>query len=164
MSVKLGWTQPAFFKSLEAQKRIFRHVLERCAEAGDKIVTVHSVRSAKAVLEHIEVYLPPGRGKVVLHWFTGTKSEVKRAIELGCYFSINAEMLANERHISMIKAIPLDRLLTETDGPFTRTGDRISNPADVVLVVDELARLHKKSPQMMNIIIRDNLRRLLVQS
>ena len=122
---------PRFFKSLDAQRRVFQHVLRRCAQAGGKIITVHSIRSAKSVLDLIEAHLPPGRGKIVLHWFTGTKSEAKRAVELGCYFSINAGMLGNERHAPMVQAIPLDRMLTETDGPFTRTGDRPSQPTDV---------------------------------
>lgn len=152
---------PRFFKSLDAQKRVFQHVLRRCAEVGDKIVTVHSIRSAKAVLDHVEAHLPPGRGKVVLHWFTGTKGEAKRALDLGCFFSINVGMLNSERHAPMVQAIPLDRMLTETDGPFTSTNDRPSKPADVASVVEELGRLHCMPPLEVARVVRDNLRVLL---
>jgi TatD DNase family protein len=152
---------PRFFKSLDAQKRVFQHVLRRCAEAGDKIITVHSIRSAKTVLDHIEMHLPPERGKVVLHWFTGTKGEAKRALELGCFFSINAVMLDDERHASMVQVIPLDRILTETDGPFTRTGERASRPADVASVVEALGRLHGLPAADVARRVRDNLRELL---
>ena len=152
---------PRFFKSLGAQKRVFQHVLQRCAQAGDKIITVHSIRSAKAVLDLAETHLPPERGKIVLHWFTGTKSEAKRALELGCYFSINAGMLSNEKHVPMVQAIPLDRILTETDGPFTRTGNRFSQPTDVLGVVEELGRLHELPTIEVSSLIRDNLRVLL---
>ena len=152
---------PRFFKSLEAQKRVFQHVLRRCAEAGDKVITVHSVRSVKAVLDHLEAFLPPDRGKVVLHWFTGTQSEAKRALELGCYFSINAGMLDKERHAAMVQTIPLDRILTETDGPFTRTGERPSQPVDVAIVVEALGRLRGMQAAEMADVIRGNLRALL---
>lgn len=152
---------PRFFKSLDAQKRVFQHVLQRCAQAGDKIITVHSIRSAKAVLDLVESNLPPERGKIVLHWFTGTKNEVRRALELGCYFSINAGMLGKERHAPMVQAIPLDRMLTETDGPFTLSGDRPSQPADVAGVVEQLGGLHGLSASDMARIIRTNLRMLL---
>lgn len=152
---------PRFFKSLDAQKRVFQHVLQRCAQAGDKIITVHSIRSAKAVLDLVEAHLPPDRGGIVLHWFTGTKSEAKRAVELGCYFSINAGMLDNVRHTAMVQAIPLDRLLTETDGPFTRVGERPSQPADVAVVVEALGRLHGLPVAEVASVIRDNLRTLL---
>lgn len=151
---------PRYYKSMEAQQRVFQHVLRRCAGAGDKIITVHSVRAVRAVLEHVEAFLPRSRGKVVMHWFTGTKSEARRAMELGCYFSINAAMLASERHLTMVQAIPLDRLLTETDGPFTRTGDRPSKPSDVAWVVEELGRLHRLPAAHVANIVRDNLRNL----
>lgn len=152
---------PRFFRSIDAQKRVFQHVLRRCAQAGDKIITVHTVRSAKAVLDLVEAHLPPERGKIVLHWFTGTKSEAKRALELGCYFSINAGMLGNDRHVPMVQAIPLDRMLTETDGPFTCTGDRPSRPGDVISVVEELGRMHGLPTSEVASLIRDNLRALL---
>ena len=152
---------PRFFKSLDAQKRVFQHVLQRCAQAGDKIITVHSIRSAKAVLDLVEKHLPPERGKIVLHWFTGTKREAKRALELGCYFSINAAMLNNERHTSMVQEIPLDRLLTETDGPFTKVGERSSNPTDVSLIVEALGRLYKLPAKEVAKLVRDNLRNLV---
>lgn len=152
---------PRYYKSMEAQQRVFQHVLRRCAGAGDKIITVHSVRAVRAVLEHVEAFLPRNRGKVVMHWFTGTKSEARRAMELGCYFSINAAMLASERHLTMVQAIPLDRLLTETDGPFTRTGDRPSKPSDVAWVVEGLGRLHRLPTAHVAKIVRDNLRNLV---
>lgn len=152
---------PRYYKSMEAQKRVFQHVLRRCAGAGDKIITVHSVRAVRAVLEHVDAFLPRNRGKVVMHWFTGTKSEARRAMELGCYFSINAAMLTSERHLTMVQAIPLDRLLTETDGPFTRTGERPSKPSDVTSVVEELGRLHRLPAAHVAKIVRDNLRNLV---
>lgn len=151
---------PRFFKSLDAQKRVFQHVLQRCAQVGNKIITVHSIRSAKAVLDLVEAYLPPERGKVVLHWFTGTKREAERALELGCYFSINASMLNNERHASIVHEIPLYRLLTETDGPFTKVGERCSSPSDVPLVVEALGKLHQLPPKQIAKLVRDNLRDL----
>jgi TatD DNase family protein len=152
---------PRFFKSLDAQKRVFQHVLQRCAQEGGKIITVHSIRSAKTVLDLVETHLPPGRGKIVLHWFTGTKSEAKRALEMGCYFSINAGMLGNEKHASMVQVIPLGRILTETDGPFTRTGDRSSQPVDVAGVLETLGYLHGLSANDVASLIRDNLQVLL---
>lgn len=152
---------PRFFKSFDLQKQVFEHVLRRCAEAGNKVISVHSVRAAKTVLDHIEAYLPPSQGKIVLHWFTGTKAEAKRAIEMGCYFSVNAAMFSNERHISMISALPLERLLTETDGPFTQTGERPSKPSDVLVVVEALGRLHGLSSLDVMANIKANLRGLL---
>ena len=80
---------------------------------------------------------------------------------MGCYFSINAAMLSSERHISMVSALPLERLLTETDGPFTKTGERPSKPSDVLIVVEALGRLHGLSSIEVVANIKANLRGLL---
>lgn len=152
---------PRFYKSIELQKQIFEQILRRCAKAGGKIITVHSIRAAKAVLDHIENHLPLGQGKVVLHWFTGSKAEARRAIDMGCYFSINAAMLDNERHQSLVASLPLDRLLTETDGPFTLTGGRASKPSDASVAVEALARLKVMRAPEVAAAIRNNLRCLL---
>lgn len=154
---------PRFYKSFDLQKQIFSRVLRRCAAAGDKIISVHSVRAVKVVLDHIEVYLPAGQGKVVLHWFTGTKVEVQRAVDMGCYFSINMAMLDSTRSASIITAIPFDRILTETDGPFTKTADRPSKPVDVALVVERLGRMQGKPATAIRESVRENLRNLLDQ-
>lgn len=152
---------PRFYKSFDLQKQVFEHILRRCAKAGNKVISVHTIRTAKAVLDHIEAYLPSGQGKIVLHWFTGTKAEAKRAIEMDCYFSVNAEMFNSERHISMVSTLPLERLLTETDGPFTQTGERPSKPSDVLVVVEAIGRLHGLSSLEVIANIKANLRGLL---
>jgi TatD DNase family protein len=152
---------PRYFKSFDLQKEVFQKVLKTCANAGDKIITVHSVRSAKHVLDMLEAHLPIGRGKVVLHWFTGGKSEARRALDMGCYFSINSEMLRNERHRDMIAVLPIDRLLTETDGPFTQIDGRPSRSSDVRGTVERLASVYRKTPDAMSGFIQRNLEKLV---
>jgi len=154
---------PRFYKSFELQKEVFARVLSRCAAAGNKIVTTHSVRATKTVLDMIEKYLPPTRGRVVLHWFTGTPAEAKRAVDLGCFFSVNAEMLANERRAEITKTIPLDRVLTETDGPFVQINARPATPSDVWMAIEELARLHQITSTDMSTAIMRNLKILLTE-
>ena len=155
---------PRFYRSLDLQKDVFQRVLQACASAGDKILTVHSVRTATAVLDMIEASLPPRRGKVILHWFTGNNTEARRAINLGCYFSINSEMLRNKRHCTTIAALPIDRIVTESDGPFTQVLGRPSRPVDVWVAVESLAALHGSDPISTAAMIRENLRRLLSES
>jgi len=52
-----------------------------------------------------------------MHWFTGSKSEARQAAALGCYFSVNAEMTRSDRGRALLANLPIDRILTETDGP-----------------------------------------------
>lgn len=153
---------PRYYRSFDRQKDVFSEVLIACAAASNKILTVHSARATKIVLDMIERHLPPTRGRVVLHWFTGTPSEIRRAADLGCYFSVNAEML-NAKRTCHNMAFPLDRTLTETDGPFTSTGSRPSEPSDVWRAVDGLARLHGLEPSDVGARIEINLKRLLAE-
>lgn len=152
---------PRYFRSLDLQKEVFTQILQKCAKAGGKIMSVHSVRTATTVLDLIESHLPRHQGQAVLHWFTGSSSEARRAVDLGCYFSINAAMLSNDRGRKLVAAIPSDRLLTETDAPFTKVGDRPSAPIDVSATVDALAALRQDNPENMARTINSNLRVLL---
>src|SRR3546814_17537329 len=73
----------------------------------------------------LDEQLPPDRAGVVLHWFTGSKADVRRAVDRGCYFSVNEGMLASATGLRVMREIPIDRVLTETDGPFLTRGDKI---------------------------------------
>lgn len=152
---------PRFYRSFDLQKEVFEQILRTCAQQGGKILSVHSVRAATAVLDRVENNLPLSRGRVVLHWFTGTVAQARRAVELGCYFSINAEMFRTDRHRAMIGVLPLDRLLTETDGPFTAIHGRPTRPSDVQTVVHTLARVRERRPAEIIAAVRTNLRALL---
>ena len=132
---------PRFYSSFEAQERIFSRILSACSEQGGKILTVHSVRTAAKVPGHIERLLPPDRGRVVLHWFTGSATEAKRALDLGCYFSINIEMLKSTKHRALVASLPFDRMLTETDGPFVQVGGKPLAPPDVRNAIQAIATL-----------------------
>jgi TatD DNase family protein len=152
---------PRFFKSMQTQRRVFERVLMACAEQGGKILSIHSVRSARDVLTLLErCFFREKKGKAVLHWFGGSKAEAKRASDLGCYFSINREMLSATPRRELVASLPIDRLLTETDGPFTVTDDRPSRPADVQRTVFELAPIFKMQPDSLRAQIHANLCRL----
>lgn len=152
---------PRFYRSFEAQERVFERILRACAEHGDKILSVHSVRTAGKVLGHLERARSLERGRVILHWFTGTSAEARRALEMGCYFSVNEEMLRSQKHRKLIAALPLERLLTETDGPFVQRDGSPIRPRQVVLAVEEIAAVHGLAPDLAAKAILNNLKRLV---
>jgi len=155
---------PRFYRSLPDQERVFERILRACAEQGGKILSVHSVRAVGKVLGHIERALPASRGRVVLHCFTGTAAEARRAAALGCYFSINKEMLNSPKHRQLIIELPEDRLLTETDGPFVLTQGKPVRPRDVADTVSQLAALRATPMEGMRRAILDNLRAVVTSN
>lgn len=152
---------PQHYKTLTAQQKIFNHILQRCARAGDRVISIHSVRAARLVMNSIEDFLPINRGKVVLHWFSGSSSELKKAISLGCFFSVNERMLCDPSKHSLVRSIPLNYLLTETDGPFISLNNRRVEPNDITRVVKLLARLHQTSEDLINEITYRNAKALI---
>jgi TatD DNase family protein len=85
--------------------------------------------------------------RVILHWFTGSKTEAKRASDLGCYFSLNPQMLDGPRHREMVAALPFERILTETDAPFSMYRGAPLQPGQVSQVLDTLAELKQMTVQ-----------------
>lgn len=152
---------PQFYGSFALQKEVFEKVLRECALQGEKILTVHSVRAVRTVLDMLEAHFPASRGVPVLHWFTGTRAEAERAAQLGAYFSVNAEMLRNERHRKTVASLPLNRILTETDGPFTKVGDRSSRPSDVRQTLEAIAAARAMPAAELADIVVNNLKNLV---
>jgi TatD DNase family protein len=152
---------PRYFRTLDQQKRIFEHVLRTCSRQGGKILSVHSVRSVTPVLEMIEKHVKPGTVRVVLHWFTGSMSEARRAEELGCYFSVNTQMATTPRLAKIIENLPQGRLLTETDGPFVLINGQPSKPKNVSESLRALANARKVSDIGMRDIVSHNYKALI---
>lgn len=155
---------PRHYRSFELQKRTFRTILNLCAEAGGKVLSVHSVRSAKHVLDLIEECLPADRGTVVLHWFTGSAAEARRGVQLGCYFSVNERMLASPNGRRVLMAVPDDRVLTETDGPFVERSGQPLGPGEVLPVLGEIANMWGVDSETVRKRVVRSLGRLLTNS
>lgn len=148
---------PRFRSSLELQKNVFEKILRRCAEVGGRILSVHSIGCAGIVLDMIEKLVPKNRSRIILHWFTGTMGEAQRASDLGCFFSINGAMLGNKKHREMIQKIPMQRIITETDAPFSRDSVNQIWPRDVRKTVSELAVLLRMDEEEMGTRVENNL-------
>ncbi|KAH8685426.1 hypothetical protein BGZ60DRAFT_395161 [Tricladium varicosporioides] len=58
----------------------------------------------------------PKRG--VVHSFTGTISEMQDLVSRGWFIGVNGCSLKTEDNLDVVKAIPLDKLMLETDGPW----------------------------------------------
>lgn len=153
--------RPAHYRSFELQQSVFGRILRACSEQGNKILSLHSVRAAKPVLDMLDEHLPPDRAGVVLHWFTGSKADVRRAVDRGCYFSVNEAMLASATGLRVMREIPIDRVLTETDGPFLARGNKLIEPGDVADSVEMIASSAELPIEDVRSQILSNLKRLL---
>lgn len=142
------------------QRKIFEKIISHCALIKHRILTVHSRRAAMEVVDTIGNHYP---NVAILHWFSGSKKALKKGLEYGLYFSVNSAMLQSENGLRIIREIPLERLLTESDGPFVNIQGRAANPLDMKLVIYRLAELRQTSYQDMENRVFNNFRRILKQ-
>lgn len=72
-------------------------------------------RRASAHADLLEM-LPGGRG--VIHSFTGTLEQAQGYIEKGYHIGLNAIVTFSEEYGDMVRGLPLERILLETDSPY----------------------------------------------
>lgn len=149
---------PELKSTWEVQNRIFHDILRMCGVAGGRIMSIHSRRAATAVLDGLASR--DSAGVPVLHWFSGSQRELKRAIDQGCWFSVGPAMLASEKGRAMAAVIPRDRVLTESDGPFAQTSGRPINPWEMAPAEMALANIWGVTDEEARHGLLDNLRRL----
>lgn len=128
--------------SYQDQLRIFKTVVSASAREPGRILSIHSRAAVKDVLETLQPHAKDL--KPILHWFSGTSAQVKSALALGCYFSVNGSMLATDGGKSVISAIPTDRLLLESDAPFRKeAGDTKGRIRDLERTIEGIAALRR---------------------
>ena len=140
------------------QLAVFNHILGACAQAGGRVMSIHSRRAAKAVLDCLESH--PGAGIPVLHWFSGSVRDLDGAIALGCWFSVGPAMLNSEKGKRLAALMPRERVLTESDGPFAQIAGRAVLPWEVDSAVAALADLWDSNRRQAQSTLNDNLRQL----
>jgi TatD DNase family protein len=151
---------PAFYRTFPDQERIFRRIASICSEQGKKVLTIHSVRSAKKVLDILEETGTCKTCTIVFHWFSGSGSEMVRALDLGCFFSINTSMFEKSPRAESIKNIPLNRILTETDGPFRNSANRTpARPKTVSETLEGLASRLRIEADVLRVQVWNNAKR-----
>lgn len=151
-----------FVGTLELQERLLNEVLAECAVRGGKIISLHSRGAATRVLDLIESH--PECGVPVLHWFSGTSKELRRATDLGCWFSVGPAMVQGEKGRRLFAEMPLDRVLPETDGPFAARNGTPWMPWEAISISDSAAELFDRTASSIVRIFEDNLRKLLEHS
>lgn len=148
-----------FRQTRTQQLEVFDHILRSCADAGGRIMSIHSRGSVPTVLRSLNAV--PEAGTPVLHWFTGTVGQAESAVESGCWFSVGTQMLTSPKGRALVQALPRDRILTETDGPFTAVGARAAEPADVSATLNLLATLWEVTVSDSRDQITSNLQSIL---
>lgn len=142
------------------QQWAFADQLALAAELGLPVV-VHSREAHDDVLATLQGW----DGVGVLHSYSAGPERLEEVLELGFYIGISGPVTfpkAN-RLRAVAAAVPLDRLLVETDCPYLTPvphRGRRNEPAYVQYVVEAVARARETSPKAVARATADNARRL----
>jgi TatD DNase family protein len=96
---------------LDQQAAVLRSIMRAVADEP-VLLSLHSAGCADKLVDVLAERPHPG---AILHWFLGDDDSLRRAVDFGCFFSVNGSM--SEETLSRI---PADRMLPETDFPATK--------------------------------------------
>jgi len=144
----------------ERQKKAFLLQI-KLAEEVNKPLMIHCRNAFPDLIEtliHNSSFLIPSNPGVI-HFFSGTKDEAKKLLAMGFYFTFGGVITFTRDYDEVIKMIPLDRILSETDAPYVAPvpyrGKR-NEPLYVIEVVKKLAALKNLSVEAMAVQILKN--------
>jgi TatD DNase family protein len=156
---KLAAAQVTVFEAMidlanEVNKPLMLHIRNGAAQAGSTNKSAY--RDAFEILK--------SRAKVLgnLHFFAGTIEEAKLFLDLGYTFSFTGVVTFARNYDEVIKYIPLDRIMSETDAPYVTPAPyrgKRNEPAYVVEVVKKLAEIKGVTVEIMAEQIRENVRK-----
>ncbi|WP_075721789.1 Qat anti-phage system TatD family nuclease QatD [Roseburia sp. 499] len=144
----------------EVQLEVLSEIVSSCNQYDDKILSVHTRKAEKQVL----AILNNCKSQVILHWYSGTIREMEEAIERGYYFSINHQMIRSNNGKRIIANIPLERILIESDAPFTKGLEKnysIKFMDDIYRFISETRNIDEEE---LGIILKNNFRTILTQA
>lgn len=122
-----------FLQQVELSHDVQKPLMIHCRTAFIDLIPLLQARSYE---------LAPNPG--VIHFFSGTVDNARKLLDLGFSFSFGGVITFTHDYDEVVKYIPLDRIVTETDAPYITPvpyrGKR-NEPAYIVEVAKKLAEI-----------------------
>lgn len=126
-----------FTKHIQLSREIKKPLMIHCREAFADLISILTTH-------HSQLTTPPG----IVHFFSGTKDDAAKLMDLGFSFSFGGVITFAREYEKLIKFIPLDRILLETDAPYVAPqpyrGKR-NEPAYVEEVAKKISKILGKN-------------------
>src|SRR3989344_5175630 len=151
--IGLDYYRTTDLKDQNFQKKRFEEQLDLAVRMKMPVI-LHSRDSGKGstgkvhkdTIEMLLDFQPSKAG--VAHSFTGSIDDARKYLDLGFYLGFNGILTFARQYDEVVKYIPLDRILLETDAPFLSPelyrGKR-NEPAYVIEVAKKIAELRNES-------------------
>lgn len=126
--------------SRNKQCMYFEQIVRVCAEK-DKLMSVHLRRAEEEAISILKKYRPR---RCIIHWFNGNGEQLQQLVDIGCYFSLNSNMVTNEKNKEKLYLIPKTRVLIESDGPFTKIDGKKYTFNNLIKIYELVARYYNE--------------------
>lgn len=148
----------------DQQEASFRTHITAARETGLPVI-VHTREADDLTAQILEQEYAKGAFPILLHCYTGGPDLCQRGLALGAYVSVSGILsFKSAKEVrSVIKDVPLDRVILETDCPYLTPmpyRGRRNEPAYLPHVADALAELHGSTREDIGAICEANALRL----
>ena len=139
------------FSPRDIQAAVFRQHVKAARDTGLPLV-IHTREADEVMTEILREEHAAGPFRMLMHCYTSGAELAKTAAELGAWFSVSgiATFKAAEDVRAVIRDMPADRIIVETDCPYLAPiphRGRRNEPAYVGHVLDKLAEIRGWSPE-----------------
>jgi TatD DNase family protein len=150
----------------EVQREAFRRQLRMARERGLPI-SIHTREAEADTLMILDEEWRDSGLAGVIHCFTGTRGFAEQAIDRGFYISFSGVITFKKAEDirETARAVPIDRILIETDSPFLTPvpyRGRRNEPAYVIETARALAELRRTTPEEIGRATSENFKRLFI--
>lgn len=122
----------------EKQKELFLNFIFLAKELNLPLV----VHARKAFAEAIEILERQKVKNVLLHFFTA-KELLNKVIENNWHISVNTALLFSKKIKRIVRDMPLENILTETDSPWLGLEGKRNDPTSIKVVLEKIAEIKK---------------------
>lgn len=151
------WVEDA--SQYPAQLKVLEYFLAAAGEQK-KLVNLHTKGAEKEILNLLERYHIE---KPIVHWYSGPLDILRALADFGAYFTVGVEILYSETIREIARAVPVDRLLTESDNPggLKWLNGTVGMPRVIGEVVACLATVKQSTPEAVEAVVEANFLRLI---
>lgn len=142
------------------QQRVFEEQLRLAKELGVPVV-IHDREAHGDVMELVRKYQPKG----LMHCYSGSVEMLKEVIKLGMSISLGGTVTFKNARVpvEVAQAVPLDRLLLETDAPYLSPvpyrGKR-NDSRNIAYTAERIAEIRGMDAQELIDITTENAKKL----
>jgi TatD DNase family protein len=122
----------------EKQKELFIKFIDLAKNLNLPLV----IHARKAFAEAIEILEKFGTKRVLMHFFTA-KELLPKIVKNGWSISVNTTLLNSKKIKKIVRDLPIEKIMTETDSPWLGPNGTRNDPTSVKFVIEKIAEIKK---------------------